>query len=166
MRVHQLDVALPRPSRRPNGPLRLELAPGMLELTQERLRALACGVRESLVLWAGRPNGSTSAVISHLMEPDVEARFDQLSVSASGRAELAGWLVGQRLLTFADLHTHPTVAFLSEADRRAPYSVLPGFLSVVIPEFASGAPGEGWRYYMRTAVNWTEVGGEVAGVAL
>lgn len=134
----------------------------MLALTQERLRALAGGVRESLVLWAGRPSGASSALISHLVEPDVKAEFDRLSVSAPGRAELSTWLVEQRLLAFADLHTHPTIAFLSDADRRAPYSVLRGFFSVVIPDFARGLPGEGWRYYLRTADDWAEVRGDVA----
>jgi hypothetical protein len=63
----------------------------------------------------------------------------------------------EKLLAFADLHTHPRKAFLSAADQARPFSSRPGFYSVVIPNFASGTPGCGWRAYQAVDGTWKEI---------
>jgi hypothetical protein len=58
---------------------------------------------------------------------------------------------------FADLHTHPTKAFLSCADRARPLSVRSGFYAIVVPDFAAGPARAGWRCYEATGSDWAEV---------
>ncbi len=70
---------------------------------------------------------------------------------------IAEYLRSERLLAFGDLHTHPGRAFLSDADRNRPFSQRDGFLAVVIPDFAAGAPGVGWRFYEVRSGIWDEI---------
>jgi hypothetical protein len=147
--------SLPDPGPRPSAPVRLLLADGVLAETQELLRSSSAGQREALVLWAGRPHDS-GALITHLIGPDVDADYDRLDVPGTARAEVAAYLRSERLLVFADLHTHPTEAFLSLADQVSPYSTLAGFHAIVIPDFAAGAPGARWRMYTYTGSAWKE----------
>jgi len=61
------------------------------------------------------------------------------------------------LLIFADLHTHPGAAFLSEADRARPFGSKEGFYAIVVPEFAAAAAPEGWAMYEARAGEWFPV---------
>ena len=154
-RFHAFASTLPEPGSRPGAPVRLTLADGVLPGTQELLRTGSDGRRESLVLWAGRPTDD-GVLISHVIAPDFDSDYDRLDVSGSARAEVASFLRRGRLLVFADLHTHPTEAFLSLADQISPYSTLTGFHAIVIPNFALDAPGTGWRLYTYTGSAWKE----------
>jgi proteasome lid subunit RPN8/RPN11 len=153
--VESYADALPQPGPRPAPPVALNLSDGVLRGTQDLLRAHSDGCRESLVFWAGRAT-PTGAMITHVIAPDTEAHYDQLDVPSAARAEMALFLRRERLLVFADLHTHPGEAFLSIADRIRPFSTLPGFYAIVIPEFAEGEVGVGWRCYTYTGTDWKE----------
>lgn len=155
--IHILSFTddLPDPGPRPAPPVHLTLADGVLAATQELLRTRGAGRREALVLWAGRP-ADDGALITHVIAPDVEADYDRMDVTGPARAEVAAFLRRERLLVFADLHTHPTEAFLSLADQVSPYSTVTGFHAIVIPEFASGVAGAGWRLYTYTGSTWKE----------
>lgn len=155
IQVHQLIDDLPAPGPRPACPP-LMLADGVVAVTQGELRGLSDGQREAFAVWAGRPLGD-SAVISHVIMFDCPADRYWLTVPSAARAELAVMLRRERLLAFADLHTHPEEAFLSDADRARPFSCRAGFYSVVIPDFATGTPGRGWRAYQSADGSWTEV---------
>jgi proteasome lid subunit RPN8/RPN11 len=128
----------------------------VLEFTQHQLHSLSAGTRESLVVWAGRPRGQT-AQVTHVITPEAHASRDHLTLPSDTRAELAAYLRREGLLLFADLHTHPERAFLSQADRARPLSVRPGFYSVVVPDFADGRAGYKWRCYESTGSDWEEV---------
>ena len=140
---------------RPAHPVRLTLTDGVLAGTQQALRSCSGGRREALTLWAGRPVDG-GALITHVIIPTVQSGYDRLDVPGAARAEVATFLRRERLLVFADLHTHPAQAFLSHADRVSPYSTLTGFHAIVIPDFATGAPGAGWRLYTYTDSDWKE----------
>jgi len=155
IRVLSYAATLPKPGPRPAPPVRMELANGVLGGTQEALRTASAGRREALVLWAGRPVGG-GALITHVIAPEFDSGYDYLDVTGAVRAEVAAVLRRERLLVFADLHTHPHQAFLSVADQISPYSTLTGFHAIVIPDFATGAPGVGWRLYTYTGSVWKE----------
>lgn len=153
--IHRLMDDLPAPGPRPVRPS-LTLADTAVALTQGELRRLSDGRREAFAVWAGRPQGN-SALISHVITLDCPAGRDRLTVPSDTRAELAAALRREKLLVFADLHTHPEMAFLSDVDRARPFSSRPGFYAVVIPDFAAGPPGRGWRTYQPADGEWTEV---------
>jgi hypothetical protein len=157
MEVRVFTDSIPEPGRRPDAPVDLVLAPGLLAATQDELLARSDGRREALVLWAGRSSPDGRAVISHLLTPAFVSRRDHLTIPPAERHLLADWVRGEQLLIFSDLHTHPTRAFLSSADIAAPFSTRDGFYATVIPNFARGAPGEDWRLYEVLNGRWHEV---------
>lgn len=161
MEVRTFAVTLPDPGTRPDPPVDLLLAPGLLAATQEELRRRSDRRREALVLWAGRPTADGRAVLSHLLMPEFASRRDHLMIPPAERHLLADWVRTERLLIFSDLHTHPTRAFLSTADIAAPFSTRDGFYATVIPDFAQGPPMHGWRMYEAFDARWHEVDPEI-----
>lgn len=157
MEVMQLSTDMPEPAKRPEGTITLQLADGMLEHTQLQLRQASGGVREAIVLWAGRaqPGG---AFVSHLLMPRFESGSHWLTIPADERAVVTQYIRRERLLLFADLHTHPEEAFLSDADIVRPLSGRPGFYAGVLPSFALGPVGDGWRLFESHGLRgWAEV---------
>jgi proteasome lid subunit RPN8/RPN11 len=140
----------------------MHLRPGLAEATQDALRIGSAGRRESIVIWAGRPLSATSVDVTHLVLPVFESSARHLVIPQPERAILAEYLRDERLLAFADLHTHPEDAFLSEADKARPFSARDGFFAVVVPDFARHPPGQGWRFYTARAGSWSEVPGRKA----
>lgn len=157
MNAIELTAELPPPGKRPPRPVRLDLPAGAVERTQEELRALSAGCREALVLWAGRPSGSCTATVTHLIALDCEASRLRLVVPMQERIAALGFVRAHELLVFADLHTHPREAFLSDADRARPFAVRDGFYAIVVPNFAEGPALSGWAIYEAVARDWEEV---------
>jgi hypothetical protein len=156
IQVRSFATQMPSPAPRPAPPVTLTLSSGLLDFTQRQLRSLSAGTREALVVWAGRVHRG-EALVTHVITPEACAHYDHLTVPSGTRAELATYLRREDLLMFADLHTHPTAAFLSRADRAKPLSIRPGFYAIVIPDFAVGPAGSGWRCYESTGTDWEEV---------
>ncbi len=157
MEVHSFTDGLPAAGERPGPPIHLRLADGLLEATQTALCDGSAGRRESTVLWAGRPLAGSAALVSHLLLPAFRSRRDLLTIPKDERIAIADYLRTERLLAFADLHTHPRRAFLSEPDRARPFSQRDGFYAVVIPDFATQGAGTGWRFYEARTGEWREV---------
>jgi hypothetical protein len=157
MEVVEFSAGLPPAGARPAPPLIMRPEPGVIAATQEALRLGSAGRREAIVLWAGRPLKGSSVSISHLILPRFESSARHLVLPQRERIAVADYLRRERLLAFADLHTHPFEAFLSDADRARPFSSRDGFFAVVIPNFGAGRPGEGWRFYTATRGDWNEV---------
>jgi proteasome lid subunit RPN8/RPN11 len=66
------------------------------------------------------------------------------------------------LVPIAQIHSHPQTAFLSEIDAERPVIAVPGFLSIVIPNFAfiDLADVELWRVYeFQARRRWRELDG-------
>lgn len=157
MEVRAFSDTPPAPGERPDPPVHLRLADGLLAATQDALRDGSGGRRESLVLWAGRPLDASTALVSHLILPVFVSRRDFLTIPKEDRIKIATYLRMEGLLAFGDLHTHPKRAFLSDPDRDRPFSQRDGFYAIVIPDFGVRAPGEAWRFYeVRTGI-WHEV---------
>jgi hypothetical protein len=162
MEVQRFAVALPGPAPRPARPVRMRLEPGVLSATQRALRAASANRREAIVLWAGRPLAGSTVLISHLLCPLFESGPRHLVLPQAERAVIADYLRRERLLAFADLHTHPFEAFLSAADRARPFSSRDGFFAAVIPNFANQRARAGWRFYCAQRGYWQEVQGKEA----
>lgn len=73
------------------------------------------------------------------------------------RIAVANRIRAERLLVFADLHTHPGAAFLSELDRSRPFSVRAGFYAIVVPNFARRETLDGWAMFQTDGIDWEEV---------
>jgi hypothetical protein len=121
------------------------------------LRDLSGGVRESLVLWAGRPNSGGGAEVTHLLSLECPATDLRLVVPMPERLAALEFVREHGLLIFADLHTHPGRAFLSEADRARPFGSKAGFYAIVVPDFALGEPLDRWAMYEADAGDWVSV---------
>ncbi len=145
------------PAARPGPPVVLELAPELGAGTQEVLRTASDGRREAICLWAGRATPEGRAVITHLIEPLFESTAFWLTVPPEERLIVAEFLRSERLLMFADVHTHPEEAFLSPLDKARPFSVRDGFYAGVVPDFAVGEFGQGWRLYEALDGQWQGV---------
>jgi hypothetical protein len=156
IQTESFTMRMPEPALRPTPPVTLILSSGVLEYTQHQLQSLSAGTREALVVWAGRTHDQ-AALVTHVITPDACASYDHLTLPSLTRAELASYLSRERLLAFADLHTHPTRAFLSQADRARPLSIRRGFYAIVVPDFAAGPAGREWRCYESTGSDWEEV---------
>jgi hypothetical protein len=158
MNVYCLTDAMPAPAARPGPPVKLHLAEGVIKATQRLLCEGSDGWREAIVLWAGRADGDGTALVSHVVAPLFDSGPDWLTIPLEERSVVVQFVRRERLLLFADLHTHPRGAFLSPADRARPFSARRGFYAVVIPDFAQGSPGDGWRFYEADAdATWPEV---------
>jgi len=157
METRNFAAALPPASARPDPPVRLRLSDGLLDATQAALRDGSGGVVESTVLWAGGALDGSTALVSHLLLPVFHSRRNYLTIPKQERVVLANFLRAEKLLVFADLHTHPHQAFLSEADRARPFSERDGFYAIVIPDFAIGEAAAGWRFYEARSGLWDDV---------
>jgi proteasome lid subunit RPN8/RPN11 len=157
MKTVSLAPAPPTGVPRPEPPVRLHVTDAALDATHTTLRELSDGKRESLVLWAGRATSSTMATITELIVPETTASRVRLEVPMRERIAVANRLRAERLLVFADLHTHPGAAFLSELDRSRPFSVRAGFYAIVVPDFARRETLDGWTMFETDGLDWVEV---------
>lgn len=142
---------------RPDPPVNLKLPDRGLARTQDELRTVSDGVRESLVLWAGRPTPDNAAEITHVLSLNCPASELRLVVPLSERIAALEFVRRERILIFADLHTHPAAAFLSETDRARPFGSKDGFYAIVVPEFARGTATDGWAMYEARSGGWYSV---------
>ena len=158
MRTIRLTTApLPPESPRPASPVTLSLPIGGADATQDALRVESAGLREALVLWAGRPLDMATIAITHLIVPRCEASRLRLDIPLSERIQITNFLRAERLLAFADLHTHPKEAFLSQLDQARPFGIRDGFYAIVVPDFATGKSLERWAMYEAVRGDWEEV---------
>ena len=135
---------------------RLLVSPACLSLTAAWLREASGGRRESTVLWAGRPDGSRSVRISHVIEPSYRAAALRMTVPMMDRAQVVQVLREDDLVVVADLHTHPAEAFLSPVDRANPYSARTGHIAIVLPRYALEDGTDGWMAYEYRGTHWLE----------
>jgi hypothetical protein len=157
MEIRQYRELAVEPAARPGPPVVLDLATELGAGTQEVLRVASDGRREAICLWAGRAIADGRAVITHLIVPLFESTAYWLTVPPEERLIIAEFLRSERLLMFADVHTHPEEAFLSPLDRARPFSVRDGFYAGIVPDFAAGEFGQGWRLYEVLAGQWRGV---------
>lgn len=117
----------------------LTASPGVLETTFEHLRRCGAGRRECVAYWTGPLDepGHVDRVERPLHRATVHGyEVDSAWVTTSFLA-----LRDQRRTVRLQVHTHPGRAGHSETDDRFALVTAPGFLSLVIPDFALGPVG-------------------------
>lgn len=102
----------------------------------EILRSCGRGLAECVVYWLG-PSGDAN-LVDEVVHPRHSAHVGGYDVDGAWQNQL--WLrlarEDRRLLT--QVHTHPAAAYHSQRDDAMAALQTPGFLSLVVPDFALG----------------------------
>lgn len=106
----------------------------VIDHTELVLRQAGTSGREGFVVWAGALSGGDAHVYT-LVVPRTSSAGCHGEISQEVTASLLEGLDARDLVPVAQLHSHPESAFLSETDAIRPLVVVPGFLSIVIPNF-------------------------------
>jgi proteasome lid subunit RPN8/RPN11 len=112
----------------------------LLAATLRELRDAGAASMERLVLWTGEP--AADAHVSSLVVPPQEADVDYFHVPPIGMRAVFDALRPNRHAVLAQVHSHPGVAFHSEADDEWAIVRYEGALSIVVPYFASATTPE------------------------
>lgn len=150
----------------------IDRAPGVLKklfIPETVLRNTIVGLsygagREMLCYWVGtvvspQPSGD-SAIVTTVAFPRIESAYAQFKLAEGQMGLITSWCAARRLWVLAQVHTHPTDESHSEADECWPASHRRGFLSVVLPFFASlsSVRDPKWRAYeSEGGGSWTEI---------
>ena len=103
--------------------------------TLSELQTVGRRQSECVVLWLGVRDGEGIKVKS-LWKPVQEADLDFFHIPESSMDQLMKELRTRRFMIAAQVHTHPNLAFHSEADDNWAIVRHAGALSLVIPHFA------------------------------
>jgi proteasome lid subunit RPN8/RPN11 len=89
---------------------------------------------ERFWVWAGTAN-QNEAFVSTVVTPRVEAGYMHGEVPAGVSARLFEALDTRDLVPLAQVHSHPKGPGMSRTDRELSLVAVPGFWSIIIPEF-------------------------------
>lgn len=119
--------------------MRYHINRGMLESTFEHFRRCGGGRRECQALWLS--SWDQPEIISSVVHPEHVAHFGGFVLGDDWLN--AFWLRLSNINSGVrvQVHTHPREAFHSPTDDAFPIIHKPGFLSLVIPNFALGPVG-------------------------
>ena len=125
------------------------------------LRGAGTENRERVVLWLGARSGNYVNV-SEAFVPLQEAEEDYFRIPPRGMSELLSHLHQNRLMTAAQVHSHPGHAFHSEADDRWAVVRHEGALSLVVPFFGLNTTeetftGDAAVFQLSKSNRWLEV---------
>src|ERR1035437_6269449 len=130
-----------------------------LEKAYNKMREAGQSRLEGVALFAGKEEGATFKIETTIVpEQKAMSLEDGLLYAVSGDElhRINVWLYENKMSLIAQIHSHPTRAFHSKTDDAYPIVATVGGLSIVVPDFASGAadinlcavfrlqPGKGW----------------------
>jgi hypothetical protein len=118
-----------------DGVRRLFVPSLLIDQTEAMLRRHGVAGEEGIGIWAGSlADGDGFA--STLVMPSVTAHGHlHGELSAATMAAVVSRLDDLDLVALAQIHSHPREAYLSSVDEQRPALAVPGFLSIVIPNF-------------------------------
>jgi hypothetical protein len=156
--IRPCDLLLLRPSAVKGGWNSMYTLPRtILEETFEQFRACGCGRRECQSLWLS--SWGVPGVLARVVHPEHVSHLGGFVVDETWLNEF--WLeLGRRNMGVrVQVHTHPSEAFHSSSDDAYPIIHRPGFLSLVIPNFAMGPVGFNDAYLteIQPDGSWKEV---------
>ncbi len=117
----------------------LSLAAKVLKRSFEHLRACGAGRTECVVYWIG--SRDQPGHVDEVVHPRHTASAAGYDVDPAWIGELWLDLAARGRTVRSQVHTHPGSAFHSGRDDHLPLIHTPGYLSLVIPNFAQGAVG-------------------------
>lgn len=121
------------------------------------LRECGSGRRECQVLWIGP--WATPTVVTEIVHSGHDTNLGGVLVHDSWLTTFWRRLDAEQLGVRVQVHTHPGKAYHSLTDDTWPTVSTPGFLSLVIPDFASGEPSFDRAYLTELQLDgtWREV---------
>ena len=125
--------------------------------TFRHFRWCGAGRRECQTLWVGP--WSSPNLITDVVHPQHTAHRGGFVIEDVWLSEFWLRLARNNLGIRVQVHTHPSAAFHSPIDDEFPIVHTPGFLSLVVPNFASGPIGFNDAYLteIQTDGGWREV---------
>lgn len=117
----------------------ITLAPGVLERSFEHLRRCGEAKRECVVLWAS--SLSRTDRVEEVVHPRHRASAGGYEIDPLWISEFWLELAEHRQTVRAQIHTHPGTAYHSSTDDDFALVHTPGYLSLVVPDFARGPIG-------------------------
>lgn len=131
------EVLLLRPNAVKGGGGALRLAPTIVKVSFRTLHECGNGECECAVYWTGP---ALEDVVDGVEHPIHKRSAFGYVIDDKWLTEFWKQLAASNRSVKAQLHTHPGEAFHSSTDDQWPIVAQPGFLSIVIPEFARGEP--------------------------
>jgi proteasome lid subunit RPN8/RPN11 len=134
----------------------IALAPEVLDCSFQHLRRCGAAQRECVVFWAGPL--SEPGRVDEVLHPRHTASAVGYEVAPAWVNELWLELARRRRTIRAQVHTHPGTTFHSSTDNDFALVHTPGYMSLVIPDFACGAVGLKGSYLTARAADgsWRE----------
>ena len=132
----------------------LRLREGVLRDTLTILQSHGAGCQECVVYWSAPLDDPYS--VDQVLHPDHRATADSYEVASSWVTRCWICLARERRALRAQLHTHGGLAFHSAADDRHPIVREPGFLSLVLPDFARAGFAGARAYELQSDGSWSE----------
>jgi hypothetical protein len=114
----------------------LTVGPGVWSATLEQFQRCGRGRAECVVYWLARLEAPD--VVDTVVHPDHTATAGMYSVKSDWLTPFFIRLHSERRTVRVQVHTHCYEAFHSVTDDAWPLVTTPGFLSLVLPEFARG----------------------------
>lgn len=114
----------------------MRIASGVIETSYETFRRCGAGRAECVVYWSG-PLGDTGFV-DRVHHPDHDAGPGGYDVDGRWLTGFFPSLTAEGRKVRVQVHTHPGSSFHSRRDDTLALVYVPGFLSLVIPDFALG----------------------------
>lgn len=146
-----------RDRRVPTGVKRYHVPEAVIEETQRFLRSHGANGHEAYMLWTGGFS-QQEAYVTTCIEPDVPTRPGGVKIPTRKMTQINRVLLERDQLLVAQVHSHPGGAFHSHVDERKAVTFHEGFVSIVVPDYASISVadleacgvyryhiGEGWR---------------------
>jgi proteasome lid subunit RPN8/RPN11 len=132
-----------------------------VEQTLVHLRDAGTRLQECVVLWLGKREGETIQIM-RCYRPLQRAKTDQFHIPPEGMTALQAVMRSERLMVAAQVHSHPGLAFHSEADDAWAIVRHEGALSLVVPRFAADTiPGNFMQqtktYRFSEHATWDEI---------
>jgi hypothetical protein len=135
----------------------LRASRALVEATFKQFRDCGSGRNECQALWVGPI--ADPELVSQLVHPLHDA--SPVGFQLNGEWLTTFWLrlARERLCVRVQVHTHPGAAYHSATDDAFPIVHSPGFLSLVIPRFATGPVGLDGAYLTRIGRDgqWSQV---------
>lgn len=129
--------------------------------TNSILRKFGCQGCEGLVLWLGEIINDSAIVKEIIIPPQTSIKSEQgvgYLVSGDTLFTLNRYLHNTGLRLIAQIHSHPSHAYHSEADDLLAVATKEGSFSLVVPDFARGpADLNHWAVYQLRGGRWKEV---------
>ncbi|MES2680878.1 MAG: Mov34/MPN/PAD-1 family protein [Bacteroidota bacterium] len=113
-----------------------------LTAAYQHMRAAGKHHLEGVALFSGKENGDIFHIENTIIPKQQALSLEDgllYSVSGDELHRINVWLYENKMSLIAQIHSHPTRAYHSETDDAYPIVATLGGLSIVVPDFATGA---------------------------